>query len=193
MPQFFDEMTGADGAVREAYALVKGWLDASPPDQLRARSREAELLFRRIGITFAVYGDQDAEERIIPFDLVPRIITGAEWQGLSRGLEQRVRALNAFLGDIYSRGCCQKHANEFQYRLLRKKAADGLESAINWEREQIRIGHVLAQQHQRELKRQFPVKDAQPERSLPNPKVESSDDSPTGPVRRSPRDQRRDR
>jgi uncharacterized circularly permuted ATP-grasp superfamily protein len=104
MPHFFDEMSGADGAVRDAYALVKGWLDASTPEQLRARSREAELLFRRIGITFAVYGDQDAEERIIPFDIVPRVVTGAEWQALSRGLEQRVRALNAFLGDVYSKG-----------------------------------------------------------------------------------------
>jgi uncharacterized circularly permuted ATP-grasp superfamily protein len=104
MPSFFDEMSGTDGAVREAYALVKGWLESSSPDQLHARSREAELLFRRIGITFAVYGDQDAEERIIPFDIVPRIVTGQEWKALSSGLEQRVKALNAFLGDVYGRG-----------------------------------------------------------------------------------------
>ncbi|MEM8813906.1 MAG: circularly permuted type 2 ATP-grasp protein, partial [Pseudomonadota bacterium] len=69
---------------------------------IRRRS-EAELLFRRIGITFAVYGETEAEERLIPFDIVPRVLTRAEWNRLSEGLDQRVKALNAFLTDIYSK------------------------------------------------------------------------------------------
>ena len=102
MTEYFDEM-GADGAIRDGYAEIGNWLDASGVDQLRARSREAEILFRRIGITFAVYGEGGAPERLIPFDIVPRIISGREWQKLSRGSEQRVRAINAFLHDIYHR------------------------------------------------------------------------------------------
>ena len=71
------------------------------PESLAHRRLEAELLFRRIGITFAVYGQNEAEERIIPFDIIPRVLTRAEWQRLSRGLEQRVRAMNLFLADLY--------------------------------------------------------------------------------------------
>ncbi|XWN29229.1 MAG: circularly permuted type 2 ATP-grasp protein [Devosia sp.] len=104
MTAFFDEMAANGGEPRDAYRQVKSWLDDTSPDQLRARSREAELLFRRIGITFAVYGEQEAEERIIPFDIVPRVLTADEWRLMSRGLDQRVRALNAFLGDIYHQG-----------------------------------------------------------------------------------------
>ncbi len=70
---------------------------------MRRKSREAEQFFRRTGITFNVYGDDDAEERLIPFDMVPRIVTGTEWRRLSRGIEQRVRALNAFMHDLYHR------------------------------------------------------------------------------------------
>jgi len=103
MTQFFDEMR-ANGVTRDGYARIGEWLDNSPPDQLRARAREAEMLFRRIGITFSVYGENDGEERIIPFDIVPRVITSDEWSKLSRGLEQRVKALNLFLGDIYNNG-----------------------------------------------------------------------------------------
>jgi uncharacterized circularly permuted ATP-grasp superfamily protein len=65
------------------------------------RRREAELLFRRIGITFAVYGEADAQERLIPFDVIPRIMSGTEWRFLEKGLTQRVKALNLFLKDIY--------------------------------------------------------------------------------------------
>ena len=71
------------------------------PENLAHRRLEAELLFRRIGITFAVYGQNEAEERIIPFDIIPRVLTRSEWQRLSRGLEQRVRAINLFLADLY--------------------------------------------------------------------------------------------
>jgi uncharacterized circularly permuted ATP-grasp superfamily protein len=68
---------------------------------MAARRSQAELFFRRIGITFAVYGDPDAAERLIPFDIVPRILARSEWTQLERGLKQRVAALNAFLADVY--------------------------------------------------------------------------------------------
>jgi uncharacterized circularly permuted ATP-grasp superfamily protein len=102
----FDEMygaaaAGASGEVREAYRQVAAWLERSPPDLLDARARQAEHFFRRIGITFAVYGEADATERLIPFDIIPRVISRSEWKLLERGLIQRVGALNAFLADVY--------------------------------------------------------------------------------------------
>ena len=107
----FDEMYGlggpygrAEGAtVTEAYRSIQTWLDHSPPELMAARRRQAELFFRRIGITFAVYGDPDAAERLIPFDIVPRILARSEWDGLERGLKQRVSALNSFLADVYGK------------------------------------------------------------------------------------------
>ncbi|MDQ0345631.1 circularly permuted type 2 ATP-grasp protein [Ancylobacter vacuolatus] len=99
----FDEMTNADGSIRPAYAALSRWLSNVPPDVLDYRRREAEFIFRRIGITFAVYGESDAQERLIPFDIIPRILTGTEWRRLSLGLEQRTKALNLYLKDIYSR------------------------------------------------------------------------------------------
>jgi uncharacterized circularly permuted ATP-grasp superfamily protein len=102
-PVPFDEMSGADGAVRAAYAGLKAWLDEIPSDVLEHRRREAELLFRRIGITFAVYGEAEAQERLIPFDVLPRILAAPEWATLRRGLEQRVKAINLFVKDIYSK------------------------------------------------------------------------------------------
>ena len=96
-------MTLADGSVRDAYGRLAEWLKAAPPDLLDYRVREAELLFRRIGITFAVYGDQQAQERLIPFDIIPRIITAQEWTTLKAGLEQRVKALNMYISDVYGR------------------------------------------------------------------------------------------
>jgi uncharacterized circularly permuted ATP-grasp superfamily protein len=97
----FDEMNGLNGGVRPAYGELARWLDEVPPDVLDHRRREAELLFRRIGITFAVYGEADAQERLIPFDVIPRIMAGAEWRLLEKGLTQRVKALNAFIKDVY--------------------------------------------------------------------------------------------
>jgi uncharacterized circularly permuted ATP-grasp superfamily protein len=97
----FDEMFGPDGALRPAYKELALWLKETPPDALEYRRKEAELLFRRIGITFAVYGEADAQERLIPFDVVPRIISAREWMLLEKGLKQRVKALNLFLRDIY--------------------------------------------------------------------------------------------
>ncbi len=99
----YDEMLIADGAVQPAYAGFRGWFDAQDSSWLRQQEQVAERFFRRSGITFNVYGDDDGEERLIPFDLIPRIITAAEWRKLTRGIEQRVQALNAFLHDIYHR------------------------------------------------------------------------------------------
>jgi len=97
----FDEMHGDGSATRDAYARIAQWLAETPDDYLQTRRAQAELFFRRIGITFAVYGDAEADERLIPFDIVPRILSRAEWRRLEAGLVQRVQALNAFLRDIY--------------------------------------------------------------------------------------------
>ncbi|MEO0682574.1 MAG: circularly permuted type 2 ATP-grasp protein, partial [Pseudomonadota bacterium] len=100
----FNEMTGDDGALRDPYAAVQTWLEASGVELLNRRSEEAEAIFRRIGITFAVYGEGGDPERLIPFDLIPRVFSAAEWRRLDRGIRQRARALNAFLYDVYHRG-----------------------------------------------------------------------------------------
>jgi uncharacterized circularly permuted ATP-grasp superfamily protein len=97
----FDEMNGPVGDLRSAYKELALWLKDTPPDALEYRRKEAELLFRRIGITFAVYGDNESTERLIPFDVIPRILSGKEWTSLEKGLKQRVKALNMFLSDIY--------------------------------------------------------------------------------------------
>ena len=104
----YDEMRGDGGAggVRPPYARLQRWLDESPAELIETRRRQAELFFRRLGITFAVYGDEDGAERLIPFDLVPRVIARAEWRRLEQGLEQRVRALNLFLADVYGAREC---------------------------------------------------------------------------------------
>ena len=97
----FDEMNGPKGDLRPAYEALSLWLKETPPDALEHRRQEAELLFRRIGITFAVYGDNESTERLIPFDVIPRILSGKEWTVMEKGLKQRVKALNMFLKDIY--------------------------------------------------------------------------------------------
>ena len=99
---YFSEMTDGE-SVRAPYADYNAWFSQQDNARLAQKSREAEAFFRQTGITFNVYGDKDAEERLIPFDLVPRILSGREWDKLSRGVDQRVRALNAFLHDIYNR------------------------------------------------------------------------------------------
>ncbi|MEN8873756.1 MAG: circularly permuted type 2 ATP-grasp protein [Pacificibacter sp.] len=99
----FDEMMGRDGQLRPPYAEFNHWFEGEDPARLRAKQREAEEVFRLMGITFNVYGRTEAEERLIPFDIIPRIIAAREWQKLSKGIEQRVRAINAFLHDVYNR------------------------------------------------------------------------------------------
>jgi len=107
----FDEMyesltpAGQGAGIRPHYAAYARWLAAQDPQTLRARREEAEVIFRNVGITFAVYGDKDEDgagtERLIPFDLIPRIIPAHEWKSMEAGLVQRVTALNRFIHDIY--------------------------------------------------------------------------------------------
>jgi uncharacterized circularly permuted ATP-grasp superfamily protein len=101
----FDEMHRPDGSVRDHYAAYDRWLASQPGDVMGSRREEAETIFRRVGITFAVYGDKDEDrsgiERLIPFDLIPRVIPAREWRELERGLVQRVTALNRFIHDVY--------------------------------------------------------------------------------------------
>ena len=97
----FDEMRLADGTVRPGHEQLARWLQTTPSDVLSNRHAEAELFFRRIGITFNVYGDAQGTERLIPFDIIPRVLSAPEWARLSKGLEQRVKALNAFIADTY--------------------------------------------------------------------------------------------
>lgn len=87
----YDEMHAEDGTIRPHYRAFGDWLAKTP----------ADALFHRVGITFAVYGEEAGTERLIPFDIIPRIIPATEWEQLAAGLKQRVRALNAFINDIY--------------------------------------------------------------------------------------------
>ncbi|NNE72388.1 MAG: circularly permuted type 2 ATP-grasp protein, partial [Acidimicrobiales bacterium] len=96
-------MVGDGSAVRAPYRQYRQWFDAEAPGRVLKKAAEAEAVFRRTGITFNTYGSDEESERLIPFDVVPRIISGAEWRRLARGIEQRVRAINAFLYDIYHR------------------------------------------------------------------------------------------
>src|ERR1700752_1086578 len=95
----YDEMRAQDGEIRPAYEAFAGWLERTPADRIAQKRDEAERAFHRVGITFAVYGEKSGSESMIPFDLVPLIISADEWRVLDRGLKQRVQALNAFLGD----------------------------------------------------------------------------------------------
>ncbi len=98
----FDEM-GPANECREQYRLIRDWLENAPEGTLEIKHREAEFIFRRTGITFAVYTSGGDPERLIPFDIIPRILDNSEWDYLSSGLTQRVRALNAFIGDVYGK------------------------------------------------------------------------------------------
>jgi uncharacterized circularly permuted ATP-grasp superfamily protein len=97
----FDEIMGKGDTARAELAALGTWLDDTFESELHRRQQSAEATFRQLGITFAVYGDENASERIIPFDIVPRIFLKREWDRLSEGLVQRVLAINAFLDDIY--------------------------------------------------------------------------------------------
>ena len=103
----FDEMLGLQGdnplVPRSPYSKLQNWLDDQKLPQLRRQSDRAQDIFRSVGITFNVYGDGEGAERLIPFDMVPRIITGKEWKHLEEGIRQRVHSINAFLHDVYHR------------------------------------------------------------------------------------------
>lgn len=89
------------GQVRAHYQAFEKWLSFQSADIVERKRIEADLVFRRVGITFAVYGSEAGTERLIPFDIIPRIIPAAEWAMLHKGLKQRVQALNLFIHDIY--------------------------------------------------------------------------------------------
>ena len=103
MSQYFNEMYDG-GKVRPPYARLEDWMNAMPASLRTLKQAEAEDLFRRIGITFAVYGEGGDPDRLIPFDMFPRVFTASEWARLEKGIKQRARALNAFLVDVYGRG-----------------------------------------------------------------------------------------
>jgi uncharacterized circularly permuted ATP-grasp superfamily protein len=107
-PRFFNEMGPENGRARPLYRHIEKWLEETPADVLASRRAQAEYMFRRIGITFGVYGDKDAAERLIPFDIIPRLISRSEWARLEKGITQRVNALNMFLTDVYGRGAILK-------------------------------------------------------------------------------------
>jgi uncharacterized circularly permuted ATP-grasp superfamily protein len=97
----FDEMLDASGKARPHYQAFHQWLKQQSDTLMGLKRAEADLIFRRVGITFAVYGDDLGSERTIPFDQVPRIFTANEWEQLEAGLRQRVKALNCFIYDVY--------------------------------------------------------------------------------------------
>mgnify|MGYP000119541451 CR=1 FL=1 len=101
MKNIFDELRAPNGSVRAHYAPYQDWLSLMPAAYIAQKRAEADSAFHRYGITFAVYGENAGKERLIPFDIVPRIIPAHEWAMLETGLRQRVNALNAFLLDIY--------------------------------------------------------------------------------------------
>ena len=103
--EMYEKLPYVGAAVRGHYQRYDQWLSKQPGEAMRQRREEAEMIFRRVGITFAVYGAKDEDgsgtERLIPFDLLPRIIPAHEWESMEKGLVQRVTALNRFLYDVY--------------------------------------------------------------------------------------------
>ena len=111
-PPFLDEMYGfctlddfaarrTSSPVRAPYHHIDEWLRKTDQAVFASKREEADLIFRRVGITFNVYGDHAGTERLIPFDIIPRVLAADEWARLAAGLVQRVKALNLFLYDIY--------------------------------------------------------------------------------------------
>ncbi len=102
MPRFYNEMYADDGiSAHLHYREFEAWLAEQPRETIARKRTEADLLFRRVGITFTVYDSDAGTERLIPFDIIPRIIPAQEWAQLETGLVQRVTALNMFIHDIY--------------------------------------------------------------------------------------------
>src|SRR5215475_15403653 len=97
--RLYNEMYDGDRNVRPHYDAFCSWLAETPPARIAQNRQAADLLFHRVGITFAVYGEASGTERLIPFDIVPHVIPGAQWERLAKGLRQRVAALNRFLHD----------------------------------------------------------------------------------------------
>ena len=98
---FYDEMFKPDGTVRPEYAYLLAQLEKIPRKDFRAKQYAAERALMSMGITFNVYSENRGVERIMPIDIIPRIINGKEWRRLEEGLIQRVTALNLFIDDLY--------------------------------------------------------------------------------------------
>lgn len=141
MTQRFDEMHDANGEVRGHYRAFDEWLQRMPEEELARKRREAEISFHRVGITFSVYGEEAGNERLIPFDMVPRILPASEWRMLETGLRQRTHALNLFLGDVYGEQRILKEGivprelvvnnSEFRPEMLGLKVPGGVYSHIS--------------------------------------------------------------
>jgi uncharacterized circularly permuted ATP-grasp superfamily protein len=101
LSRLYNEMYTEDRSVRPHYAAFCEWLTETPPARIAQNRHAADLLFHRVGITFAVYGEASGTERLIPFDIVPHVIPAASWDKLAAGLRQRATALNRFLHDVY--------------------------------------------------------------------------------------------
>ena len=97
----FDELQLADGQYRHSAQQVGAWLQEMNSDTLISLNNQASDIFYRRGVTFTVYSDASNIERMIPFDIIPRIIDIQEWQVMEQGCQQRIRALNQFIHDIY--------------------------------------------------------------------------------------------
>jgi uncharacterized circularly permuted ATP-grasp superfamily protein len=100
----FDEMFALDGSIRPHYAALLEVISSMPREELQRRKQSADVSFLMQGITFTVYGREEGTERIFPYDLIPRLVTGEEWDKIERGLTQRITALNLFLHDVYHEG-----------------------------------------------------------------------------------------
>ena len=119
----YNEMLNMRGQkVRNLYKNLDNWLSNQNINSLMRQSIKAEELFRKVGITFNVYGEDEAEERLIPFDLMPRIIDSKEWNLIEKGITQRLIALNMFLEDIYSKQNIVKE-NIIPSKLINNNAA----------------------------------------------------------------------
>jgi len=98
---FYDELFHAVGQPRDQGRVLVQRINALAPGDLRQRQLDIERALMRMGITFAVYGDQQGTEKIWPFDIVPRIVSAIEWSHIEAGLRQRIQALNLFVNDVY--------------------------------------------------------------------------------------------
>ena len=97
----FNEMLN-NGSIRKPYKKIDKWIQSFKDNSYEKKHQEAQRIFKRIGITFSVYEKKSPEERMIPFDMIPRVFTANEWKVIESGVKQRTKALNLFLHDIYN-------------------------------------------------------------------------------------------
>ena len=100
---FYDELFETKGVAREQSRSLIQWMQELGIDRLKRHRQTAEIALYNLGITFNVYGDRQGVEKIFPFDIIPRIISADEWTWIERGLQQRIKAINCFISDIYGK------------------------------------------------------------------------------------------